>query len=57
MVEDAPTIDAVEVVRCGECMHGKKVCGNVECMTSSEYEYHGYDWFCPNGERREDGTD
>ena len=42
-------VDAVEVVRCKECKWGKETCGNIECNS----EYHGYDWFCPNGERKE----
>lgn len=48
----APTVDAVEVVRCKDCRWGRKSCGNIEC--SADSSYHGYDWFCANGERRED---
>ena len=48
-----PTVDAVEVVRCKDCRWGREACGNIEC--SSDFAYHGYEWFCPNGERREDG--
>ena len=52
---DAPTIDAVEVVRCKDCKWGREVCGNIECWIDMNLppEYHGYDWFCPNGERKE----
>ena len=58
-VLDAPTIDAVEVVRCEYCRWGKEVCGNIECFVDMNVppEYHGYEWFCPNGERRKDETD
>ena len=44
--------EKVNVVRCKDCRWGKKVCGNVECSVDSNLppEYHGYNWFCPNGE-------
>lgn len=42
-VKDAPTIDAVSVVRCGECKHRNK---HFSCSGRRD------DWFCPNGERR-----
>ena len=53
-IDNAPTIDAVEVVRCMYCRWGKETCGNIECFVDSNVptEYHGYEWFCPNGERR-----
>lgn len=42
-----------EIVRCKECRWGREVCGNIECFADSNIppEYHGYEWFCPNGER------
>ena len=45
-----------EIVRCEDCRWGRKVCGNIECFVDSNIptEYHGYEWFCPNGERRTD---
>ncbi len=48
------TIDAVQVVRCKDCRWGKEKCGNIECDVDMNVppEYHGYDWFCPNGEKR-----
>ena len=45
-----PTVDAIPVVRCKDCRFGRETCGNIECQG----EYHSYDWFCPNGKRRED---
>lgn len=59
LIDVAPTIDAVEVVRCKGCRWGKEVCGNIECFADINVppEYHGYEWFCPNGERRNDETD
>ena len=49
-----PTADVVEVVRCKDCRWGKESCGNIECFADTNVppEYHGYDWFCPNGERK-----
>ena len=46
-----------EIVRCKDCRWGREVCGNIECSVDSNIpsEYHGYEWFCPNGERRDDG--
>ena len=45
-----------EVIRCKDCRWGREVCGNIECFVDSNIppEYHGYEWFCPNGERRTD---
>lgn len=45
-----------ELVRCKDCRWGREVCGNIECFAdrNAPPEYHGYDWFCPNGERRTD---
>lgn len=45
-----------EIVRCKDCRWGREVCGNIECFVDSNIppEYHGYEWFCPNGERRTD---
>ena len=45
MVEAMETIDAVPVVRCGECKHRNK---RFSCSGRRD------DWFCPNGERRSD---
>ena len=47
-------VDAVQIVRCKDCRWGRKVCGCIECSIDSKIptEYHGYKWFCPNGERR-----
>lgn len=49
-----PIIDAELVVRCKDCRWGREVCGNIECSVDRNLppEYHGYKWFCPNGERR-----
>ena len=49
------TKEFVNVVRCKDCRWGKEACGNIECTVdigSTWAEYHGYEWFCPNGERK-----
>ena len=42
------------LIRCKECRWGKEVCENIECFVDSNIppEYHDYEWFCPNGERK-----
>ena len=55
--ENGGFIDIVgELIRCKNCRWGKEVCGNIECSADLNVpsEYHGYDWFCPNGERKEE---
>lgn len=49
-------VDAKPVVRCKDCRWGRETCGNIECWDYAAdcNEYHGYEWFCPNGERREE---
>lgn len=55
VIRQFPTIDAVQVVRCGECEHkreqknGQKYCGlhgSHYAMTLTD------DWFCADGERK-----
>lgn len=47
--------DLEPVVRCKGCKWGREACGNIEC--SVDFAYHGYEWFCPNGEKEENETD
>lgn len=55
-IENAPTIDAIEVVRCKDCKYGKKRIKEYGCWMLDE------DWdisfspmhFCSYGRRRED---
>ena len=57
-IELAPTVDAVPVVRCRDCVwytdNGRDapICDNLHRM----YIHRSGDWFCANGERR-DKTD
>lgn len=57
LLEQAPTVDAVEVVRCGNCIHwsyedvniyGKEYGTCKECLMDTEK-----DFYCASGERRE----
>ena len=49
-IDELPTVDAVEVVRCKNCSK-KEYCraSNVWAVLPSD------DWFCADGKRREDG--
>ena len=46
VIRKQPVVDAVKVVRCGECIHRRSM--NQRCIGRRP------DWFCANGERRED---
>lgn len=56
-VDAAPTVDAVEVVRCKDCKYQENCIRRVEfmgrnpVMEQNTYEYHPLD-FCSYGERR-----
>ena len=59
-LDETPTVDAVEVVRCGECENwqsgwkpsaakdGTHFCAIVGICTRA-------DWYCADGERKDDG--
>ena len=56
----APTVDAVEVVRCKDCKHYDNSEGICWCKLNSKFFPGGFDWhgfpedgFCSYGERRE----
>ena len=46
VLEDMPTMDAVEVVRCRDCKYFKTWL----CQNEDSHD----DWFCADGERKED---
>lgn len=48
LLADAPTVDAVEVVRCKDC---KWYSDDYCCQFGDDY---GDDWYCADGERREE---
>ena len=59
VVEDTPTVDAVEVVRCRDCawyqekwQHGVDVCGKI---MHNGLRVHP-NFFCERGERKEDSN-
>lgn len=66
MAEDAPAVDAVEVVRCKDCKHSGMYafgCGSKEQLACLEIEEDGFvgmasavdpNGFCSAGERRTD---
>lgn len=49
-IDDMPTIDAVPVVRCGECIHHKPI---YYCAEHKQTGWFG-DMFCSDGKRREE---
>ena len=59
-IEDAPTVDAVEVVRCKDCKHRKKwtTTGQFCCFHETSGMAVGVDLrdddFCSYGERKDD---
>lgn len=57
LMNDAPTVDAVEVVRCKDCKHYRtRWVGFCELIGNENIQREDDD-FCSWGERREDETD
>ena len=54
MIINAPTVDAVPVVRCKECKHMRRDNVGVFCKVWHCYNGCGEDGFCCYGERRPD---
>ena len=57
MIEAFPTADAVEVVRCKDCMHSKMadyIPAKCPYVCKLMANCHSGDFFCSMGERRED---
>ncbi len=60
MIKDAPTIDAVEVVRCKDCIHAEKMkprlAGKVVvfCYLHKRERFVLADGYCESGERKEE---
>lgn len=59
-IDHAPTVDAVEVVRCGDCKYWDTIAGStfapmhhqckvIRLMTTGT-------WYCPSGERKDGDT-
>ena len=55
VVNDAPTIDAVEVVRCKNCIrrYDTDECPMCFLIEGKYYEYTNENGFCDRGERKE----
>ena len=57
-IDPAPTVDAVQVVRCKDCKYYQKVYGGValgdvgHCICQSFETVP--DWYCADGERKDD---
>lgn len=55
-IENAPTVDAVEVVRCKECRHSSINENHPNkpliCYMTKKCGTTAPDWFCADGERR-----
>ena len=59
ILREAPTVDAVEVVRCRDCKHAWiNPCGYVYCHRDGRNAYEmtfNLDSFCSHGERKDGG--
>ena len=53
MIKTAPTVDAVPVVRCGECKKHSEANGKHYCKFWRMYCPDDSDFFCKAGERKE----
>lgn len=59
-LDDAPTVDAVEVVRCRDCKYARMTvkgeCKYCDIWSPDEAAYMDGDYYCASGERK-DGND
>lgn len=58
-IEMVPTIDAVQVVRCGECKWGRTTSKGSEYVWCGKpyappWSSHIANWYCADGKRKED---
>lgn len=53
-INNAPAVDAVAVVRCGDCRHIVQIGNAYYCKVWRGHNGYGIDGFCCYGERRED---
>ena len=59
LIAEQPTIDAVPVVRCGECAWGMTVSEDSKYVLCGKpyaprWSSHVANWYCADGERKED---
>lgn len=61
LIDNALTVDAVQVVRCKDCKHRREICPMryIEMVGEDEriHDYSTDNGYCSWGERREDGDD
>ena len=62
IIDNAPSVDAVEVVRCKDCKHrveyflsGRFVCKFHQCTICGSANYVKDDGYCSDGERKDNG--
>lgn len=57
-IADAPTVDAVEVVWCKDCLYSRERYGHIECIHGVSYRntWNKPDFYCAYGEWK-DGDD
>lgn len=55
VLEDMPTMDAVEVVRCKDCLYSRERYGHIECIHGVSYRntWNKPDFYCSYGERKD----
>ena len=55
MIRKCTTVDAVEVVRCKDCLYSTERYGHMECIHGVSYRntWNKPDFFCAYGERKE----
>ena len=55
MIRKRTTVDAVEVVRCKDCLYSRERYGHLECIHGVSYRntWNKPDFFCAYGERKE----
>lgn len=57
LIDTAPTVDAVPVVRCKDCEWWTKQEKSIQGRCALHGIYPTGGWYCGNGERKEDETD
>lgn len=57
IIKNAPTVDAVEVVRCKDCIYCTNIGMTSDCFKSYGMTFVNPDDFCSYGERKSNETD
>ena len=54
-IDTIPRVDAVEVVRCRDCLYSTERYGHLKCINGVSYRntWNKPDFFCANGERKD----